>query len=215
LKLQHESEYHGKAAEYWGAACTGVTAYLTGAVNFHASVEGDEEHDVVSAATGHLDRAVNIARCATGVLQEAINCHFRAERKRAILNEGSFDEDVSALLDDAVQSWTTAARGFMAAATDCCIEEVGYVYYDYYLHVNRQRYPTGAEQERSALQSGQYAEQLQRKVVSLAPLQLVVPCRCYSKDTAPCRRWQSTGRVYHEPGRRSTASAWSSCSSCA
>jgi hypothetical protein len=164
FKLQHESEYHGKAAEYWGAACTGVTAFLAGAADFHAAAEGNDDRDILSAAQGHLDRAVNFARCATGLLQDAINCHFHAEQKRAILNEGSFDEDVSAVLDDVVQAWTTAA-----AATDCCIDD--YDYYDYYLEVNRQRYVNGAEQERSALQSVQYAEQLQRKVVSLAPLQ--------------------------------------------
>jgi hypothetical protein len=189
FKLQHESEYHGKAAEYWGA-CTGITAFLAGAADFNAAAEGDDDHDVLSAAQEHLDSAVNFARCATGVLQDAINCRFQAERARATRNEGSFDEDVSALLDDVVQAWTTAARGFMAAATDCCIEEDGYVYYDYYLEVNRQRYPNGAEQERSALQSVQDAEQLQRKVVSLAPpqagcsIQMLLERHCVLQEAA-------------------------------
>jgi hypothetical protein len=191
LKLQHESEYHGKAAECWGAACTGITAYLADAADFHASADGDDDRDILSAAQGHLDRAVNFARCATALLQDAINCHFHAEKKRAILNEGSFDEDVSAVLDDVVQAWTTAAREFMAAATDCCIDD--YDYYDYYLEVNRQRYLNGAEQERSALQSVQYAEQLQRKVVSIAPpragcsIQMLLERHCVLQQAATDR----------------------------
>jgi hypothetical protein len=193
LKLQHESEYHGKAAEYWGVACTGIIAFLAGAADFHAATEGDDDHDVLSAAQGNLDRAVNFARCDTGVLQDAINCHFHAEQKRTVLNERSFDEDVSALLDDVVQAWTTAARGFMAAATDCCIEEDGYFYYDYYLDVNRQRYPNGVEQKRSALQSVEYAEQLHRKVVSFSPpqvgcsIQMLLERHCVLQEVATDR----------------------------
>jgi hypothetical protein len=184
LKLQHDSEYHCKVAEYWGAACAAMTEYLTAATD---SQTEQNSFPVASDAQEHLDRAANFARCATGMLQDAIDCHIQAERT---CNEGAVDGDASVWLKDVVQAWVAAARGFMAAAADCCDEGQVISYYDPHQNNRRWRYPTGADNERAALQSVRYAEQLQRKVASLAPLpaggtiQLVLERHCMLQEMA-------------------------------
>jgi hypothetical protein len=184
LKLQHDSEYHCKVAEYWGAACAAMAEYLTPATD---SQTEQTSFPVASDAQKHLDRAANFARCATGMLQDAVDCHIQAERT---CNEGAVDGDASVWLKDAVQAWVAAARGFMAAAADCCDEGQVISYYDPHHNNRRWRYPTGADNERAALQSVRYAEQLQRKVASLAPLpaggtiQLVLERNCMLQEMA-------------------------------